>query len=146
MSGAKAGFQRCLADMSGLHPGYIRIFDTPTGRFLLRAIKEVHTPFTPLATPLTRIHFEPTLLELKPSLLQASLKFKLPKRDLSHPLSDPLNLQAKHFTNDLRVFVILGDMSPRWTRCSPGATKVVEGLRKFVLPSPSWGFDSEKLN
>jgi hypothetical protein len=37
-------------------------------------------------------------------------------------------------------------LSPRWTRCSPGATKVVVGLRKFVLPSPSWGFDGGKLN
>jgi hypothetical protein len=67
-------------------------------------------------------------------------------RDLSHPLSDPLNLQAKHFTDDLCVFVTLGDLSPRRTRCSPGATKVLVGLEKFVLPSLSWGFDSEKLN
>jgi hypothetical protein len=51
-------------------------------------------------------------------------------------LSGPLNLQAKHFTDDLRVFVTLGDWSLRWTRCSPGVTKAVVNLREFVLPSP----------
>jgi hypothetical protein len=86
------------------------------------------------------------LLEFKLSLLQASLKSKAPRRDLSHPFSDPLNLQARHFTNDLRMFVTLRDLSPRWTRCPPGATKVVVSLGKFVLPSPSWGFPSEKPN
>jgi hypothetical protein len=65
---------------------------------------------------------------------------------LSHLLSDPLDLQAKHFTDDLRLFVTLGDLSPRRTRCPPGATKVVVSLEKFVLPSPLWGFDSEKSN
>jgi hypothetical protein len=84
-------------------------------------------------------------LKLSLSLLQASLISKLPKRDLSHPLSDPLDLQAKHFIDDLHVFVTLGDLSPRWTRCSLGVTKVVVNLRMFVLPSPSWGFDSGKL-
>jgi hypothetical protein len=28
----------------------------------------------------------------------------------------------------------------------PEVTKVVVDLKKFVLPSPSWGFDSEELN
>jgi hypothetical protein len=65
---------------------------------------------------------------------------------LSHPLSDPLNLQAKHFIDDLCLFVTLGDLYPRRTRCSPEVTKVVVNLRKFVLPSPSWGFESGKLN
>jgi hypothetical protein len=41
------------------------------------------------------------------------------------------------------VFVTLGDLSPRWIRCSPGVTKVVVNLEKFVLPYPSWGFDSK---
>jgi hypothetical protein len=31
-------------------------------------------------------------------------------------LSDPLNLQAKHFIDDLHMYVSLGDLSPRWTR------------------------------
>jgi hypothetical protein len=35
------------------------------------------------------------------------------------------------------VFVSLGDLSPRWTSCCPGVTKVVVNLKKFVLPSPS---------
>jgi hypothetical protein len=57
-------------------------------------------------------------------------------------LSDPLYLQLKHFIDDLDVFVTLGDLFPRWTRCCPGVTKVVVDLEKFVLPSPSSGFDS----
>jgi hypothetical protein len=61
-------------------------------------------------------------------------------------LSVLLNLQAKHFTNDPYVFITLEDLSPRWTRYYPGVTKVVVNLRKFVLSSPSWGFDSEKPN
>jgi hypothetical protein len=60
-------------------------------------------------------------------------------------LSDPFELQAKHFTNGLRVFVSLGDLSPRETRCPPGTTKAVVSLRKFVLPSPLWVFKSGKI-
>jgi hypothetical protein len=61
-------------------------------------------------------------------------------------LSDHLNLQAMHFTDNLRVFVTLRDLSHRQTRCCPGVTKGVVNLKKFVLPYPSWGFDSGKLN
>jgi hypothetical protein len=68
------------------------------------------------------------------SLLQASLQSKLPKRDLSHPLSDPLNLQAKHFTDDLCVFVTLENLSPIWTRCSLGVTKVMVNLESLYCP------------
>jgi hypothetical protein len=56
-------------------------------------------------------------------------------------LSDSLDLQHKHFIDDLCVFVTLGNLSPRQTRCYPGVTKVVVDLEKFVLPSPSWRFD-----
>jgi energy-converting hydrogenase A subunit M len=52
-------------------------------------------------------------LELKISLPQASLQSKLYRRDLSHPLSDPLDLQLKHFIDELCVFITLGDSSPR---------------------------------
>jgi hypothetical protein len=67
-------------------------------------------------------------------------------RDLGHPLSDSLDLQAKHFTDNLRVFITLGNLSLRRSRCPLGVTKVVVSLEKFIFPSPSWGFDSEKLN
>jgi hypothetical protein len=33
-------------------------------------------------------------------------------------LSDPLDLHSKYFISDLRVFVTLGDLSPRWNRLS----------------------------
>jgi hypothetical protein len=46
---------------------------------------------------------------------------------------------ATHFIDDLRVFVVLGDLFPR---CCPRVTKVVVDLRKFVLPSALRGFDS----
>jgi hypothetical protein len=52
-------------------------------------------------------------------------------------LSDPLNLQLKHFIDNLRMFVTLDNLSPRRTRCCPGVTKVVMDLRKFVFLSPS---------
>jgi hypothetical protein len=67
-------------------------------------------------------------------------------RDLRQLLRDSLDLQTKHFTDDLRVFVTLRDSSPRWTMCHPGATKIVMSLEKFVLLSLLWGFNSEKLN
>jgi hypothetical protein len=57
-------------------------------------------------------------------------------------MSDPLDLQLKHFIDDLHVFVTLGNLSLRRTRCCPGVTKIVVDLEKFVLPSPSWRFDS----
>jgi hypothetical protein len=132
--------------MSGLLAGDVWISDTPTVRYPMGAIKGALRPLTHLATLLTWKHFESKLLELKLSLPQASLKSKPPRRDLSHLLTDPLDLQAKHFTDNLRVFVTLGDLSPRRTRCPLGATKVVVSLRKFGLPSASWGFDSVKLN
>jgi hypothetical protein len=103
-------------------------------------------PLTHLATSLTWKSFEPKLLELKLSLLQASLKSKPPIRDLSQLLSDPFDLQAKHFTNDLCVFVTLRDSSPRRIRCPARVTKVVVSFKKFVLPSPSWGFDIGRPN
>jgi hypothetical protein len=67
-------------------------------------------------------------------------------RDLRQLLRDSLDLQTKHFTDDLRVFVTLRDSSPRWTRCHSRATKIVMSLRKFVLLSLLCGFNSEKLN
>jgi hypothetical protein len=78
-------------------------------------------------------------LELPTSLLLASFKSKLPKT--SH-FSDPLDLHLKHFTDDLRIFVTLGNLFPRWTRLS-GSPKVVVDPKKFVLPSPLWGFYSQ---
>jgi hypothetical protein len=52
----------------------------------------------------------------------------------------------EHFTNDLRVFITIGHLSLRWIRCSPGGTKVGVIPEKFVLLSPSCGFDSKELN
>jgi hypothetical protein len=51
-------------------------------------------------------------LELPTCLLQASLKSKLSRRDLILTLEWSLNLQLKHFIDDLRVFITLGDLFP----------------------------------
>jgi hypothetical protein len=78
-SGSRDRFQTCPAP----DIGHVRFSDTPTGRFLLGAIKGPPRPPAQLATQFTSIHFEPILLELKTSLSQASLQSKLSKRDLS---------------------------------------------------------------
>jgi hypothetical protein len=49
-------------------------------------------------------------------------------------LSDPFDLQFKHFIDNLRLFITLRDLSPRQTRYCPRVTKVVVDLKKFVLP------------
>jgi hypothetical protein len=133
--------------MSGSQPEHVQISDTPTERFLLGAIKG--SPCPP-SLPWPLYYFENTLNQY--FLSSKPLSFKLQSnpsflREIwAIPFSDPQDLQAKHFTDDLRVFVTLGDLSPWWTRCCPRVTKLVVNLRKFVLPSPSWGFDSGKLN
>jgi hypothetical protein len=50
-------------------------------------------------------------------------------------LSDHLDLHSKHFIDDLRVFVNLGDLPLDRLGC-PGVTNVVVDIGKFVLPSP----------
>jgi hypothetical protein len=81
-------------------------------------------------------------LELLMSLLQASFKFKLFRRDLSPTLQWPTRFSSQTLY--------------RWSQCvhyswrfvpldglgCPEITKVVIDPRKFVLPSPLWGFDS----
>jgi hypothetical protein len=57
-----------------------------------------------------------------------------------------LIFKKEHFTNNLLVYVTLGDSSPRRTRYPSGDTKDVVSSEKFVLPSPLWRFDSEELN
>jgi hypothetical protein len=81
-------------------------------------------------------------LELQTSLPQAPFKSKLPRRDLSLTFEWPTrsSTQALH----------------RWSPCvryswefvpldglgCPRVTKIVVDFRKFILPSPLWGFDS----
>jgi hypothetical protein len=62
-------------------------------------------------------------------------------------LSEPLDHQLKHFIDDLRVFVTLENLfHPLDGLGCLVVTKVVLDLRKFVLPSTSWGFASEEPN
>jgi hypothetical protein len=55
-------------------------------------------------------------------------------------LSDSLDLHLKHFTDDLCVFITLEALDRLGCQ---GVTKVAIDLKKFVLSSPLWGFDSE---
>jgi hypothetical protein len=98
--------------MSDPRPGHARVSDTPTAKFPWGAIKG---PSCLSSTVGHSFHLSNTLrhsLELPTSLLQASFKSKLPRRDLTSLLSDPLNLHLKHFTDGLRAFVTLRDLFP----------------------------------
>jgi hypothetical protein len=81
-------------------------------------------------------------LELSTTLLQASFKSKLHRRDLSLSLEWPTRSSSKALhRRSLCIhyswgFVPLGGLG------YPGVTKVVVDLKKFVLPSSLWGFDS----
>jgi hypothetical protein len=82
-------------------------------------------------------------LSSKPFSLKLHLNLTFLRKIWASLLSDPLDFQLKHFIDDFRVFDTLEHLSSRRTRCCLGVTKVVVDLRKFVLSSPSWGFDSE---
>jgi hypothetical protein len=81
-------------------------------------------------------------LELPTSLPQASFKSKLPMRDLSLTLEWPTrsSSQALHRRSPC-VRYSWGFVPLDGLGC-PRVTKVVVDLRKFVFPSPLWGFDS----
>jgi hypothetical protein len=127
-------------------PRLVRFSDTPMGRFPPRTIKRgVHPLYwfghsLDLKKLSTKDSWAPTLslkLQSNPSLIEeiwakSWVTLSIFKQD--------------HFTNNLRVFVTLGDSSSRQTMCPSGATKVVVRPRKFVLSSPSWRFDSEEPN
>jgi hypothetical protein len=81
--GSRDGFSTCpTPDI-----GHVRFSDTPTSRFLLGAIKG--PPHPQLGWPLSSLEYNlnQSFLSSKPlSHSQASLQYKLPKRDLSHSL------------------------------------------------------------
>jgi hypothetical protein len=91
------------------------------------------------------IHIANTLrhtLELPTSLLQASFKFKLPRRYLRLTLEwhTRSSSQALH-QRSLCVRYSWGFVLLDIFGC-PEVTKVVVDIRKFVLPYHLWGFDS----
>jgi hypothetical protein len=121
-------------------PGHVR-FLTPQRLNSLGAIK---SPLPRLSSTVGHsFHIINTLrhfLELSTSILQASFKFKLFRRDLSLTLEwhTRSSSQALH----------------RWSPCvhynwrfvlldrlvCPGVTKAVVDPKKFILSSPLWGF------
>jgi hypothetical protein len=119
----------------------------PNGQISLGAIK-APPPHTFLAREVTHLNLKTlwdTLLSSKP-LSQAPFKSKFHRKDLSLSLEWPSrsSTQVLHWQSPCVCYS--WDLSPRWTRCCPGVTKVVMDLRKFVLSSPSWGFVSENQN
>jgi hypothetical protein len=128
--------------MSGPRPGHVWVSDTPTATFSSGAIKG---PSRLSSMVGNSFHIANTLrhsLELPTSLLQASFKSKLPRRDLSLTLEWPTwsSSQALHWWS-LCVRYSWGFVPLDGLGC-PGITKVVVDPGKFVLPSPLWGFDS----
>jgi hypothetical protein len=142
ISGPQASFQRSWPDMSSPRPGHVWISNTSTARFSWGAIKD--TPH--LSSTVGHLfHIVNNLrhsLELPNFLLPASLKSKIPRRDLSltlewHTRSSSQALYWRspcvHYSWE---FVLLDGL------CCSGVTKVVVDPRKFILPSPLWRFDS----
>jgi hypothetical protein len=82
-------------------------------------------------------------LELPTSLLQASFRSKLPRRDLSLTFEWPTrsSTQALHWQSSC-VHYSWGFIPLDGLGCLR-VTKVVVDFRKFVLSSTLWGFDSE---
>jgi hypothetical protein len=144
ISSPQAEFQRGWPDVSGLRPEHVRISDTPTARFSWGggAIKGLTCLSSTRGHP---VHIANTLkhsLELPTSHLQASFKSKLSRRDLSLILEWPTrsSTQALHRWS-LCIRYSWGFVPLDGLDC-PGVTKVVVNLRKFVLPSLLWRFDS----
>jgi hypothetical protein len=143
ISGPQAGFQRGWSDMSDPWPWHVQVSDTPTARFSWGGYKRPPHLFSMVGHSFHIANILRHSLELPTSLLQASFKSKLSRRDLSLTLEWPIrsSCQALH-RRSLCVryswrFVPLDGLG------CPGVTKVVVDLKKFVLPSPLWGFDSE---
>jgi hypothetical protein len=134
ISDSQAGFQRGWLDMSG--------FLTPQWLHSLGGYKRPPDLSSMVGHS---FHIANTLrhyLELPTSLLQASFKSKLPRRDLSLTLewSTRSSSKALH-RRSLCVHYSWGFVPLDGVGCL-GVTKVVVDPRKFVLPSPLWVFDS----
>jgi hypothetical protein len=108
-----AELQRWWPDMSDPRPGHVRVFDSPTARFPCRTIKGPHASLAGLATQFNLQTLWGTLLSSQhlASKLHSNPSFL--GEIWASLLSDSLDLQLKHFTDDdLRVFITLGDSFP----------------------------------
>jgi hypothetical protein len=142
ISDPQAGFQRGWPDMFDPRPRHVRVSDNPTPRFSWGAIKG---PPRLSSSVGHSIHIANTLrhsLQLPTSLLQASFKSKLPRRDLSLTLEWHTRSSYKALHQRFLCVRYSWGFVPLDRLGCPRVTKVVLDLRKFVLPSPLWGFDS----
>jgi hypothetical protein len=141
ISGPQARLQRGWSDMSDTWPGHVRVSDTTTHKFSWGAIKGSCLSNTVGHS----FYIANTLrhpLELPTSLLQAPFKSKLPMRDLGLTLEwlTRSSSQALHRRSPC-VRYSWGFVSLDGLGC-PGVTKVVVDPKKFILPSPLWGFNN----
>jgi hypothetical protein len=83
LSSFLAGFQRWCSDMSDPRSVHFRISDTPTARFPCGAIRGPPRLSIRVGHSVQLANTLRLSLELLTSLLQASFKSKLPRRDLS---------------------------------------------------------------
>jgi hypothetical protein len=142
ISSPQARFQRGWSDMSDPRLRHVWVSDTPTARFSWGYKMPPHLS----STIGHSFHIANTLrhsLELPTSLLQASFKSKLPRRDLSLTLEWPTRSSSRALHRRSPCVHYSWGFVPLDRLGCPGVTKVVVDLGKFVLPSPLWGFDSE---
>jgi hypothetical protein len=141
ISGPQAGFQRGWSDMSGPWPRHIRVSDTQR----LDSLEGYKSPPRLSSSVGHSIHIANTLrhsIELPTSLLQASFKSKLPKRDLSLTLEWPTRSSTQALHRRSPCVRYSWEFVPLDGLGHLGITKVVVDPGKFVLPSPLWGFNS----
>jgi hypothetical protein len=136
ISAPQAGFQSSWPDMSGPRPRHVWVSDTPMARFSWGAIKGPPRLSSTVGHLFHIATIWDTLLSSQP------LSSKLPRRDLRLTLEwlTRSSSQALHRWSPC-VHYSCGFVPIDGLGCL-GVTKVGVDLRKFVLPSPLWGFDS----
>jgi hypothetical protein len=142
ISGFLAGFRRWWPDMSGPWLRYVRVSDTQQLDFL-----EGYKKPSRLSSRIGHsFHLTNTLkhyLDLSTSLLQASFKSKLLRRDLSLTLEwyTRSSSQSLHWRSSCVRYS--WRFNPLDEPGCPGVTKVVVDPEKFILPSFLWWFNSK---
>jgi hypothetical protein len=142
ISGPQAGFERGWSDMSGPRPEHVRVSDTPTARFSWGAIKGPPHLSSMVGHSFHIANTFKHSIELPTSLLQASFKSKLRRRDLSLTLEWPTQSSSQALHRWSSCIRYSWGFVPLYGLGYPGVTKVIVDLEKFVLPSPLWGFNS----
>jgi hypothetical protein len=143
MTKSQTGYIRSPSQFSERFAGHVWVSDISTARCSWGVIKD---PSRLSSTVGHTFHITNTLrhsLELTTSLLQASFKSKLPRRDLRLTLEWPTRSSSQTLHRWFPCVHYSWGFVPLDGLGCARVTKVVVDLKKFVLPSPLWGFDSE---